>query len=384
MMKHLVGSIALAAVVAACGAAELADSPHSETAGILSESSAAPESTDSSDGVVRDAEGRPLDYELLGQKLPVFEAAMAAGSTFDSAEIERWTVIAVWGAWCAESLADGPYAEALSRAIAADPDLDFVTLHVPQDAARATPDDMFGKHGSLEAYFESVSYTLPVILDTDGSLREALKIRWTPTYLVVSPDGVVRGFRTDLSVDTDQPVKTLIKDIARLRGEEWDSTRLTISPDGVASLGEATPFTVSAVEKAFPGFIVIPIANPESGASSFEVRPKGSETARFIVESDWSRGYVATVRSREAGVRGPIGEVIGTALLSQLPEDKRSLCADGEPVDSRIEVTCPDPGAEKRFTRVYRYELPHKSVEPVYDEVQAAQLVELRYTAELP
>lgn len=174
------------------------------------------------DGVLRDADGRPFQYALLGEKLPDFTAPMADGGTFSSADINRWTVIDVWGAWCGDCVRDAPYADALQRAIAQDPDLDFLSIHVPASRARATPEEMFGKYGSLDAYFDAMGFTLPTVLDTDASLRETLRISWTPTYLLVSPDRVVRGFRTDLSVDDDQPVKTFLQDVAEVRKEVRD------------------------------------------------------------------------------------------------------------------------------------------------------------------
>ncbi|OZB12980.1 MAG: hypothetical protein B7X53_17070, partial [Hyphomonas sp. 34-62-18] len=130
--------------------------------------------------------------------------------------------IDVWGAWCSDCVADGPYVDALARAIAQDPDLDFISIHVPANANRATPEELYGKYGSLDAYFASAGYSVPTVLDTDASLRELLQISWTPSYLVVSPDGVVRGFRTDLRVIEDQPVKTFIQDIAEVRKEVRD------------------------------------------------------------------------------------------------------------------------------------------------------------------
>lgn len=175
------------------------------------------------DGIYRDGDGRPFQYALLGQKLPAFSAPTSDGGTFNSADINRWTVIDVWGAWCGDCVADGPYADALARAIGQDPDLDFVSLHTPANANRATPEELFGKYGSLESYFEAAGYTIPsVVLDKDASIRESLQIRWTPSYLLVSPDGVVRGFRTDLRMIGDQPVKTFLQDVAQVRKDVRD------------------------------------------------------------------------------------------------------------------------------------------------------------------
>lgn len=159
---------------------------------------------------------------------------------------------------------------------------------------------------------------------------------------------------------------------------------LTIGPDGVANLRGETPFTVAAVEKAFPGFVVIPIADPKTGVSTFEVRPEGSASASFLVEPDWTRGYVAMVRNRDPSIVGPAGEQVGIARLSELSDEKKSLCDDDEPDGDGADIICPDPVAPERFSRVYRYELPHKSVETIFDERNAAVLVELRYAPELP
>ena len=217
-MKHLFAALTALALTTACSNA--AETPEPATApapAAAAEEAPAPEAEP-------EAETRPAEYALLGQKLPAFTAPMADGGTFDSAGLERWTVIAVWGAWCGDSRRDGPYTAALERAVAQDPGLDFISVHVPAAPDSEDRDKPFGKYGSLEAYFESAGYTLPVVLDTDGSVRDALQINWTPSYLLVSPDGIVRSFQTDLSVDKDQPVKTYIKNVAETRKAVRDLT----------------------------------------------------------------------------------------------------------------------------------------------------------------
>ena len=240
-MKPLILVLAAAIFLGACGGSDLpvadsaslapagqssdAPAPGPVAQGFITANATPPEGAADTkgDGVYRDGYGRPFQYALLGQKLPEFTAPTSEGGTFSSSDISRWTVIDVWGAWCSDCVADGPYVDALARAIAQDPDLDFVSIHVPANANRATPEELYGKYGSLEAYFASAGYTLPpVVLDTDASLRRQLQISWTPSYLLVSPDGVVRGFRTDLRVIEDQPVKTFIQDIAEVRKEVRD------------------------------------------------------------------------------------------------------------------------------------------------------------------
>nr|WP_321441925.1 TlpA disulfide reductase family protein [uncultured Hyphomonas sp.] len=170
------------------------------------------------DGSIRrDDYGRPYEYALLGEQLPHFTGTMLDGTAFDSTDLNQWTVIDVWGVWCSDCLADAPYAAALARAIDQDPDLDFVSIHVPASAARTSPEELYKKYGSIEAYFDEKGYSYPVVLDTDASLRSALQIGWTPSYLLVSPDGVVKGYRSEFSAAKGEPVKDFLKDVARVK-----------------------------------------------------------------------------------------------------------------------------------------------------------------------
>nr|WP_321511808.1 TlpA disulfide reductase family protein [uncultured Hyphomonas sp.] len=170
------------------------------------------------DGSIRsDDYGRPYEYALLGKQLPHFTGTMLDGTEFDSADLNQWTVIDVWGLWCSDCLADGPYAAALATAIDQDPDLDFLSIHVPASAARTTPEELYKKYGSIEAYFDEKGFEFPVVLDMDTSLRSALKISWTPSYLLVSPDGVVKGYRSEFSAAKGEPVKDFLKDVARVK-----------------------------------------------------------------------------------------------------------------------------------------------------------------------
>jgi hypothetical protein len=59
-----------------------------------------------------------------------------------------------------------------------------------------------------------------VLVDTDTSLRNALKIAWTPSYILVSPDGVVKGYRSEFSAAKGEPVKDFLKDVAHVKAEQ--------------------------------------------------------------------------------------------------------------------------------------------------------------------
>lgn len=154
---------------------------------------------------------RPKSYALIGQSIPPFRAALAAGGSLTEADLKgKWTVIDFWGIWCPDCMRDADHVAALHRAIQQDPELRLVSVHV---------DKRTGAYASVQDYVSQKQITYPVMLDPDKSLYQAFQIQWVPTYLVVDPNGVVRGFRTDLSTETDPQggVKKFIQDITALR-----------------------------------------------------------------------------------------------------------------------------------------------------------------------
>lgn len=163
--------------------------------------------------VATDAAGRPLSYPLVGQRVPAFSAELIGGGTLTNATLRgKWTVIEFWGIWCPDCIVDAPHVEAFSRAVAADPGLQFFTVHV---------DRRSGRWPSVAAYAKEKGITYPIALDPDRTLYRAFQLQWVPTYIVIDPQGVVRGYRTDLSNDAsgEGGVKAFVQDIAALRRE---------------------------------------------------------------------------------------------------------------------------------------------------------------------
>ncbi|MDJ0920411.1 MAG: TlpA disulfide reductase family protein [Henriciella sp.] len=198
----------------------LAEGEIAATGFVTAASIAIPDSADLSRGdVPRDSYGRPFTYEYLGEVLPAFSGTMATGDSFSSDSLaDRWVVIDVWGLWCGDCMRDAKYVAALSVALEQDPDLEFLSIHTPPSAARA--DEAYKKYESVPAYFEEVGYSYPTLIDTDASIRDTLKVRWTPSYLLLAPDGTVQGFRTEFAAADGEPVRDFLRDIAEVR-ETW-------------------------------------------------------------------------------------------------------------------------------------------------------------------
>lgn len=160
--------------------------------------------------------GRPARHALVGQMVPDFSLPLHGGGALSDESLKgKWTVVEFWGVWCGDCQADVEHTKALAAAIGQDPSLGFTTVHV-----NATdPASTFGRWGTLEAYLAEKGVTYPIAMDNDRAAYKAFKMEWVPTYLVVDPAGVVRGFRTDLSRDPapEGGVKAFLKDIAALK-----------------------------------------------------------------------------------------------------------------------------------------------------------------------
>jgi thiol-disulfide isomerase/thioredoxin len=307
---------------------------------------------------------RPLEYELLGKPFPQFTATMADGQAFDSSVLNRWMVIQVWGVWCGDSKRDAPYAAALATAIEQDPDLYFLSIHVPQNAESTSDEDMYGTYGSVEGFFAQEGHSYPTVIDSDASIRDLLKINWTPSYILISPDGVVRAFRTDLSVAGGEPVKDFLKDVARVKGEvrkaEFGGTPLpaAIGPEGTMRLTGETPFTLDAMKAAFPGHEIL-TDRAFAGEQAYPVflvqtiaTPNEPSRLVYVVEPDWTLGNVGSVVTRNPAVTGPYGGRVGEMKLKDLTREARARCTlQPGPIDSLF--ICPSNTESPRFIRAF-------------------------------
>ncbi|MBU6318323.1 MAG: TlpA family protein disulfide reductase [Alphaproteobacteria bacterium] len=173
-------------------------------------------------GIVKDEADRPYGYAMLGKAAPAFSAASFGGGRVTQ-EIFRgkWTIVDIWGVWCGDCRVDAPIVEALARDLSADPELSFLSIHSPPSRERA--DEAYGQFGSLEAYFAARGRSYPTAVDTDGAIRDALAITWTPTYLLVGPDLTIRAFRTDLSVGGESAAQDALAEARSIRqGYETD------------------------------------------------------------------------------------------------------------------------------------------------------------------
>lgn len=169
------------------------------------------------DGILRDSSGRPVSHPFLGQKIAAFSGPMAGGGEYDAASMAgRWTLLVAWGLWCHDSRNDMDNIAAVAAFAESRPDLDFVSVHVPYSPDHL--DILYRGHGSVAAFFEAEGISFPTVLDETGDLRASLGVQWTPTYLLVGPDLIVEGFRTDISVSGEGALQAFLDEVAARTG----------------------------------------------------------------------------------------------------------------------------------------------------------------------
>ena len=388
-LTHTLLGLTLLAL-SACGGADkhgVSTDPNAAT-GFITSNENVPGTAKNSrdDGIPRDADGRPYTYALLGEALPEFSGETVGGGTFNSKDINQWTVIDVWGMWCGDCLADAPFVAEVAARLSQMDDLDFISIHTPPSAARAS--EAFGKFGSVERYFDVKGYSYPTVMDTDASLRDLLQIGWTPSYLLVSPDGIVRGYRTDLSVAGDTPVDDFLDDIERVRRKHASirpvMRKASIGPAGAGGISGMTPFRLDAIEAAFPAHRVI----TEKAMRDGEVYPvfsvldrAGVERAIFTVWPNWDRGHVGFVISGSRDVEGPNGAKVGLTTFGELANADTENCFDARENEQSLLICA--AGNSRQFQYVFaRSQTAQNPTQ--WDAKNRAVLTEMRYIPPAP
>jgi hypothetical protein len=152
----------------------------------------------------------------IGEAAAAFRAPIHGGGEIGSEELRgRWTILAFWGLWSEDSLADFPYIRALSSAADQDPDLDFLALHIPP--ALGQTEGALGAYLSIDQGLSERGGGWKTALDSDGSIAAAFGVARAPTYLLIGPDLRIEAFHGELNESPEDGIKPLIRGVAELK-----------------------------------------------------------------------------------------------------------------------------------------------------------------------
>jgi AhpC/TSA family len=156
-------------------------------------------------------------YSLINTSAPAFEADLNGGGKTSAAALRgHWTILAFWGLWSDDSLADAKYMRALVSAADADPDLDFLSISSPPGPGRAA--EALGSFPSLDAWFKSQGGSgWPTAMDPDGKIAAVYHVTAFPTYFLIGPDLTIEAGRGELSATPEDGIKPVIRGYSEIR-----------------------------------------------------------------------------------------------------------------------------------------------------------------------
>lgn len=109
-------------------------------------------------------------------------------------------------------------------------------------------------------------------------------------------------------------------------GAETETPEFRIGPDGVAGIRGKTPFTLQAVERAFPGQLVVAGTEGAPPTPVFRVQQAPEAGDLFVVRPDWTLGLIGSVSTTHPAVLGPSGLRIGETTQDALPAKLSGVC----------------------------------------------------------
>lgn len=131
-----------------------------------------------------------------------------------------WTIMAFWGLWSEDSLADIRYMQALRSAVGQDPDLTFVAIHTPPVRnGDVQLDDPYGAYLSLDQGLADQGASFVSGEDRVGDAAAALHVTSVPSYLLIGPDLTIEARRGAIALDEPDGIKSLIRGVAQIRSE---------------------------------------------------------------------------------------------------------------------------------------------------------------------
>ena len=146
-------------------------------------------------------------YAMLGGTAPNFSLDRVGGGKVTQEDLRsRWTILGFWNATVAGIEEEKTYIQALNSAADQDPDLDFLTVYLPLDAAPTDVATWFANNGGAWPTLTGKNDTATLFT-----------IQKTPAYLLIGPDLTIEAYRGALSTTPDDGIKSVIRGVAEIR-----------------------------------------------------------------------------------------------------------------------------------------------------------------------
>lgn len=147
--------------------------------------------------------GSAASHELVGQKAPLFAAALLNDSQFDLAEHVGRNVIILdfWATWCGPCVAALPVIAEVAKSYE-DKGVALFAVNLQEDSA------------AVRVFLEEHKLDIAVVMDRDGAIGKTYKAEAIPQTVIIGKDGTVEvvhvGFVSDLKSELVHELDALV------------------------------------------------------------------------------------------------------------------------------------------------------------------------------
>jgi thiol-disulfide isomerase/thioredoxin len=140
------------------------------------------------------SDGKPSDTVALeGRPAPEFALQTVDGNPVKLSKLKGSVVLLdFWATWCAPCKVELPHTQQFSS----DQDLAAKGLKVFTVNEREARD-------KVESFLKANNFTVPTLLDTEGSMADAFRAQGLPVTVVIGRDGIVKKVIVGFSGDDD-------------------------------------------------------------------------------------------------------------------------------------------------------------------------------------
>lgn len=158
----------------------------------------------------------PDGYQLFNTITPGFRGSQHKGGLVSQDTLRgKWTIMAFWGLWSEDSLAEARYLAALSTAAKQDRGLNFLSVHTPPGPERG--DEALGGFLSLDSWFADNGGAWPTLMDRDGRIAATFAVDTVPKYLLIGPDLTIEAWRGPIAGTSEDGIKSAIRGVAEIK-----------------------------------------------------------------------------------------------------------------------------------------------------------------------
>ncbi|SEJ80137.1 thiol:disulfide oxidoreductases, DsbE subfamily protein [Propionispira arboris] len=118
----------------------------------------------------------------VGKEMPTFTANNLNGENVQVGGTGVPYVLNFWATWCPPCKAELP--ELNEFANAHTEDVQFYAINIEES------------ENTITDFLQNTGYSLPILLDADGSISQEFRVRAVPTTIVVDSQGVIRYRKT--------------------------------------------------------------------------------------------------------------------------------------------------------------------------------------------